>query len=63
MASVYPLYDSFNQTEVGYCGAKISIAKEMSVPVSSRILTKMILKETAEVQSLTVIQTTFHFLI
>ena len=24
MASVYPLYDSFNQTEVGYCGARLS---------------------------------------
>lgn len=37
--------------------------QEMSVPVSSRILTKMILKETAEDWSLTVIQTSFHFLI
>ena len=37
--------------------------QEMSVPVSSRILTNMILKETAEDCSLTVIQPTFHFLI
>jgi len=24
MASVYPSYDSFNQTEVGYCGVRLS---------------------------------------
>lgn len=37
--------------------------QETSVQVSSRILTKMILKETAEDLGLTVIQPTFHFLI
>jgi len=37
--------------------------QEMSEPVSSHILTKMILKETAEDWNLTVNQTSFHFLI
>lgn len=63
MASVYPLYDSFNQTEVGYCGARLSSPGNVCASFPSYFNTKMILKETAEDWSLTVIQTTFHFLI